>query len=437
MNLTIADLADLPLAAAAFDSAGTLIAKTPEWRGPAPGAVSFPVHGNRLVAMGADAAGSGCEPVLDRLLAGMAGAAAVSAGRAAARIDMLAASLRLIAGRTAASSGDSGDAIELATAGIAVRTGLHVVVEPGPSWRLEEPAVAALVLVQLAANAERHARVGAITLSQTEHAFHVSWRGRPESVAVSTSRHRGRRQGWGLGFARIAADTLGGTVYPPSATPDGSVDTTFELGLRRLALPLALIREGRVVRATRAWDEETGYPPGHAVGAGSRLTATLGDALASPGRVAGGAGLWGRAVEAGVWMTIPPDGIVDRARDVIDGIAHEQALWQGVPEPDRSRVYALANLLGAMLGEPLPRVPAAAWNRRFGELCAGFGLNLPVPQLRGIGAVDPRIAAYLLAEYGDHIEAVGEQLRLRIRPDRLDDPVVRSLKPVAAVISLT
>jgi hypothetical protein len=32
---------------------------------------------------------------------------------------------------------------------------------------------------------------------------------------ISTARQRGARERWGMGFARIAADTLGGAVYPP------------------------------------------------------------------------------------------------------------------------------------------------------------------------------------------------------------------------------
>jgi len=254
---------------------------------------------------------------------------------------------------------------------------------------------------------------------------------------VTTARRRAARRGWGLGFARIAADTLGGSVYPPAARPDGTVSTTFEIGLRRLALPLALVRDGSVLKATRAWDEETGYPPGHPVGGGSRLVDGIRDAQASPGRLASRNGLWARAVDGGVWMAVPPDGMVDRARDVIDGIAHETALWQAVPEPDRSRVFALAGLLGAMLGEPLPRVPAHAWNDRFGALCTAFRISPQVTRLEGIGAVDPRIAAYLLAEYGDRLETAGEELRLRVRPDRLRDPVVLAMKPQGDFISLT
>ncbi|MFN2568509.1 MAG: hypothetical protein ABR564_02780 [Candidatus Dormibacteria bacterium] len=437
MNLTIAELADIPLAAAAFDRDDHLLAHTPEWRGAAPGALSFPVHGNRLVVLSADAAGSGCVVLLERLLETMAAAAAAASPLPAARIRMLAASLRLIAGRVAASQGTSHGVIAMAQAGIAVRTGLEVVVEEGPAWPVDEPEVAALVLVQLAANAERHAQVPAVTIAQRESAFDVRWRGSGDAGRVDTARRREWRRGWGLGFARIAADALGGTVYPPTAGDDGTVVATFELGIRRLALPLALLRDGHVVKATRAWDEETGYAPGHPVGSGSRLIAGMLRATAAPGSVAVADGLWSRQCEGGIWMAIPPDGIVDRARDVLDGIAHEHALWREVTEPDRSRVFALASLLGAMLGEPVPRVPANAWNRRFGELCAAFGIHAPIPHLEAVGALDPRVSAYLLAEYGERIEPSGEDLRLRVRPELIDDPVVRAMKPAGAFIALS
>jgi len=49
VNLSLADIAELPLAAALVDSAGAVIARTPEWDGPGPGAVSYPVRSVRLV----------------------------------------------------------------------------------------------------------------------------------------------------------------------------------------------------------------------------------------------------------------------------------------------------------------------------------------------------------------------------------------------------
>ena len=96
---------------------------------------------------------------------------------------------------------------------------------------------------------------------------------------------------------------------------------------------------------------------------------------------------WGtRTGRAGTWVTIPPDGIVDRARDVLDGMVHERALWDGVPEPRRSRIVALAAIVAATLGAELDRVPGATWNRRAPGLARAFGLATPVPVFCGAGA---------------------------------------------------
>ena len=46
MNLSIAEIAELPLAAALVDAGDEVVARTPEWDGPGPGAVSYPVRTN-------------------------------------------------------------------------------------------------------------------------------------------------------------------------------------------------------------------------------------------------------------------------------------------------------------------------------------------------------------------------------------------------------
>ena len=50
---------------------------------------------------------------------------------------------------------------------------------------------------------------------------------------------------------------------------------------------------------------------------------------------------------------------------------------------------------------------------------------MPVPLFRGAGAVDPRVALFLASEFGEALEADGDDLYLRIRPDGRDDPLVR------------
>lgn len=424
MNLTIHELTELPLPAAAFDPEDDVIAQTPEWQGATPGAVAYPVRQNRLVISTGEA-NPACETVLNRLLNAIDETEQVVQGNQAMQVRMLATSLRLLAGRHIANRGTSHDVIDFARAGIGARTSLDVHVEGLPAFPVQAPEVAALILVQFAANAERHARVTSVTISQQINAFHVTWPGESGQRDVPTARQHGARERWGMGFSRIAADTLGGALYPPYDRGDGVVVATLELGLNRLALPLAAVSGGRIIKGTRSWDEETGLYPNREVGSSPRLLAAVNAALETPNAIAVSEGWWARAVRDRVWIAVPPDDIVDRARDVLDGIVHERALWDGVPEPSQSRVFALASLLGAMLGTPLPRVPVDTWNRRYPELAQAFGVSLEIPEFEGLGAIDPRVVAYLAADFGDKFEVDGEEMYLHIRPEKLTDPFVR------------
>jgi len=424
MNLSITDLAEIPLPAALFDGEEDIIARTPEWNGATPGAISYPVRNTRLVITTGNAHPQ-CEAVLSRLLDAMESTAHVVTGAQTLRVAMLAASLRIVAGRRIESIGTSHDVIDYAKAGISARTSLEVHVEGRPSYRVHAPEVAALILVQFAANAERHARVSAVTIAQNDNSFHVIWPGESGSPDIVTARQRGQRERWGMAFARIAADTLGGAVYPPYDRGDGMVVATLETGLHRLALPIAAIRGNRVIKATRSWDEETGFHPGRTLEPTSHVARAVRAALDTPTEIVVTDGWWARASHENVWVAIPPDAIMDRARDVLDGIVHERALWESVPEPAQSRVFALASLLGAMLGTPLPRVPGDTWNRKFPELAEAFGLRMALPAFEGMGAVDPKIVAYLASEFGDHFEVESDELFLRVRDDKADDPFVR------------
>ncbi|MGA7988708.1 MAG: hypothetical protein WCB51_09965, partial [Candidatus Dormiibacterota bacterium] len=253
MNLTIAEIAELPLAAALIDSAGGVVARTPEWDGPGPGAVAYPVRHMRLVVRTRPAS-SHCDELLSRLLGTIDQASGGLGETQAQRVRMLAGSLRLVAGREAGGWGTTDEVVRLACAGITARTGLAVEVATGDVRPVLAPEVAALVLVQLAVNAERHDAAESVRVEVDKTTFRVIWRrGGRHPVAVTTARRRADRERWGLGFARIAADAIGGTVYPPRAIGDGRVAATLELGVRRLALPVAAVRDGQVCRATRSW----------------------------------------------------------------------------------------------------------------------------------------------------------------------------------------
>jgi hypothetical protein len=423
MNLTIAELAELPLAAALLDGE-EVVARTPEWHEAAPGVVAYRVRRNRLV-VSSDETHPMCAPVLDRLLAEIDITAAALPRRQALRVTMLAASLRIVAGRHISDAGTSADVLEHACAGIASRTALRVGIEEDGRFAVLAPAVAALVLVQFASNAERHDNADCVTLRAAAGSFTVRWQASPGSPGAATARRRAERQRWGLGFARIAADSIGGVLYPPAADGEGARSAVLEVGLNHLALPLALIADGRVRKATRAWDEETSLRPGAGLAGHDRARRCAAAAVSAPGAIVRVDGWSARSGRAGVWVAIPPDGIVDRARDVLDGMVHERALWDGVPEPGRSRLVALAAILAAMLGADLVRVPSDTWNRRAPEVAAAYRLAMPVPQFSGVGAVDPRVALFLAAEFGEALETEGDDLYLRIAADRRDDPLLR------------
>lgn len=436
MNLTMADLAALPFPAAAIDAHGTVIVATPEWEGSRPGAVSYPVRSNFLV-VATSRPQPACETVLNKLLDAIDMTATVVTGVQAHRVVMLGASLRIVAGRQSTTQGTSDDVLDFARAAIAARTSLDVACYAESNFPVASPEVAALVLVQFASNAERHAGVTQLTITARPNSFHVSWAGHMGDREVTTGRQRIARDRWGMGFARIAADAIGGAVYPP-LDHDGEVIATLEVGLNRLALPLAAIRQGSILKATRPWDEETGYHPGRAVDGGSKVAEACRAALDNPGMIAVTDGWWSRATRSDIWIGIPPDDLIDRARDVLDGMVHERALWDGVPEPGQSRVFALASLLGAMLGTPLPRVPGDVWNRKFPEMARVFGITFPIPAFDGLGAVDPRIVAYLGAEFGQELEVEGDNLYLKVRPEMINDPFVQVfIQPEDNALKLT
>jgi hypothetical protein len=425
VNLTLAEIAELPLAAALVDAAGAVVARTPEWDGPGPGAVSYPVRSVRLVVR-TEPASAQCDELLGRLLDAIDSAANSLAGTQAKRVRMLAGSLRLVAGREPGGWGTTDDVIDLARAGITARTGLQVEVAAGAARPVLGPEIAALVLVQLAVNAERHDAATAVRLEVDRTTFRVVWRHVGPAPRITTARRRAERDRWGLGFARIASDAIGGTVYPPRTTGDGALAATLELGIRRLALPLAALRDGRVLRATRAWDEETGLAPGSPTGLGSRLATIEAAANSVPGRIVVDAGFSARLGSRALWVAVPPDDSSVRAREVVAGLVHERALSDHIDEPARSNIGGLALLLATLLGEPMPRVPIAAWSRRLHELPRVVAMAGGLPEFDGVGAIDPQVVA-VLAPSGAGFEIDGDRLWLRVREECRDDAAVRVL----------
>jgi hypothetical protein len=424
VNLTIAEIAELPLAAALLDSTGDVVARTPEWDGPGPGAVAYPVRTMRLVVRTRPASQL-CDALLSRLLDAIDDAAVSLDDAHARRVRVLACSLRLVAGREAGGWGSTDEVLDLARAGITARTGLAVDVMTGTVRPVLAPEVAALVLVQLAVNAERHDAAERVRIEVDKTTFRVVWRRAGDDVRVRTARRHAERERWGLGFARIAADAIGGTVYPPRSLGGGDVAAVLEMGVRRLALPLAAVRNGQVCRATRSWDEETSLGPGAAALGTTRLGTLCSAAEADPGRVVGD-GWTARTGARDTWVAVPPDDSDVRARDVVTGLIHERALADRLDEPARSTIGALGILLSTLLGEPMPRVPMATWSRRMAELSPAFGIALPIPRFDGVGAIDPRVVAVLTGSaHGFDVD--GDRLWLRIRTECREDAAVRVL----------
>jgi hypothetical protein len=424
VNLTIGEIAELPLAAALIDSAGDVVARTPEWDGPGPGAVAYPVRHMRLVVRTRPASPH-CDALLSRLLDTIDHATAGLDETQAQRVRMLAGSLRLVAGREAGGWGTTDEVVQLACAGITARTGLAVESATGAVRPVLAPEVAALVLVQLAVNAEHHDAAEAVRVEVDKTTFRVVWRRGGSPAKVATARRRADRERWGLGFARIAADAIGGTVYPPRSIGDGDVAATLELGVRRLALPVAAVRDGQVCRATRSWDEETSLAPGSETVAGSRLGLLCAEAALDPGQIVSD-GWTARRGERTTWVAVPPDDAAVRARDVVTGLSHERVLSDHIGEPARSTIGALSLLLATLLGEPMPRVPMVAWTRRMAELTQAFGIALTIPAFDGVGAIDPQVVA-LLATSASGFEIHGDRLSLRIRAECREDAAVRVL----------
>ena len=424
MNLTIAEIADLPLAAALINSTGDVVARTPEWDGPGPGAVAYPVRHMRLVVRTRPASPH-CDALLSRLLDTIDGGSRGLEETQAQRVRMLAGSLRLVAGREAGGWGTTDEVVRLACAGITARTGLAVETVTGDVRPVLAPEVAALVLVQLAVNAERHDAAEVVRVEVDKTTFRVVWRREGPAGAITTARRRADRSRWGLGFARIAADAIGGTVYPPRSIGDGNVAATLELGVRRLALPIAAVRDGQVCRATRSWDEETALAPGTDAVPESRLGMLCAEASLDPGEIVSDGWSARRAARI-TWVAVPPDDAAMRAREVVTGLGHERVLSEHLEEPARSTIGGLALLLATLLGEPMPRVPMAAWSRRMAELAPAFGVALTIPSFDGVGAIDPQVVA-LLATSASGFEVDGERLWLRIRDERRDDAAVRVL----------
>jgi len=402
VRLEPAEVPAVPLAAALLDAGGAVVAATPEWAGPCPGTLSYRAGACHLL-VAPDAPTPDLDALMGRLLDEVGAAAGALTGDAALQASVLAAGLALVAGRPpdAARPGTAEEVVALTAAAVRARTqDLRVqVVGPLPGAAVPSPAAIALALVQLAVNAHQHEEAARVFLRVGPGpTFSVEWPGtaRPGG-AVRSHRHALRRPRWGWGYVRMVADALGGAAVPPGPAGPDLTGACLSLGPARLGLPLACVRDGRVERATQAWDEEPAMPV-QGESAGGELAGLVAAAAEQPGRIVYRGLHRARLRRERTWAVLAPESGSSRAGDLLRGLHHERALWSA-PEPHATRVSALTTLLQVAMGEPWPSVPPSVWHEVLPAACAALGVPAP-PPLDVVAPPEPRAVALLLAEAG-------------------------------------
>jgi hypothetical protein len=417
----------LPLPASLVDLDGREIATTPEWAGSCPGTVSFHA-GTSYLLVAPDAPTPELDYLVDRLLAELRAPRTRLGSEDERRMAVLTAGLELMAGRPlAADHGSAEEVIDLALAGIRSRAQELEVAVAGPLPQLVAPAAAAiaLALVQLAVNAQRHEGAVSVTLRVAAGpTFTVEWPSTAPAQPISTHRHALRRSGWGWGFVQMVADALGGAALPPGPVSAGTRGACLSLGANRLGLPIAVVREGRIERATQAWDEDPRLPAfGDPVeGLLARLTEI---AKASAGRIVYEDLYRARTNRDSTWIVLAPESGANRVRDLLSGLQHERGLWSA-PEPYATRAAALVTLLQVAMGDPWPSVPPSVFAEVFPGACAALGVEMP-PELDTVAFPEPRVTAFLLAELDGSFACRGDEVWFSPSTTTASSPLMRAL----------
>jgi hypothetical protein len=429
MRLEPTEVPALPLPAALVDLDGREVSQTPEWAGRCPGTVSFHA-GQGYLLVAPDASTPELDILMERLLQELQAAAAGVGGDEGMRMAVLTAGLELVAGRPVAGGpqGTVEDVLALALAAIRVRAqGLGVqIVGPLPRTPAPAPAAIALALVQLAVNAQRHEGARRVALRVAAGpTFVVEWPAPARaSSPVSTHRHLLRRAGWGWGYVQMVADALGAAALPPGPSGPATTGACLSLGAPRLGLPIAAIRDGRVERATQAWDQDQQRP-----GFGQPLDGLLAQLAAAaegcPGRIVYRDLYRARQDRGRTWVVLPPESGASRARDVLSGLQHERALWTA-PEPHATRAMALATLLQVAMGEPWPNVPPGVFAEVLPAACARLGIATPEP-VDAVVLPEPRATAFLLAELDGRLVAREEEVWLAASRAASGSPLLQAL----------
>jgi hypothetical protein len=396
MRLTTGELTELPLAAQWLDAHGNVIARTPEWAGGGIDTAQFRCGALQMIV--ATAARDETVAVLsgrvleevDALVDGRDGA--LQLHRRALR-----AALQLVMGTPDLTERSAGEVLGMLRAS-AREDNVEIAVELGGPRLVRGGDTLAIALKQLASNAAKHDGAAAMTArAGDDGVFRIQWNGSRSTSLVHTSRHPDQRERWGLGLVRLAADALGASVLPVRHRPDGRSEAAIQVltDAPQLTLPLAAIHDdGRVDRATRAWDEETGAPPGRSLSA--PLAQLAAAARRAPGAVVSDGAYVARRGLRCTWIAVRPRSHRDQARDLIAGIAHEKALVGD--GQDGTRLVGSTAALSLALGCPTEMWVRAAAEEQLPAACSAFGVGLPSIEGTAPSLPPPALMAFLTAE---------------------------------------
>ena len=437
MRLLPADVAKIPAAAALRASDGTIVAHTPEWRGPGPGTLSYRM-GTATVAIASDRMNPDADYVIGELLNTLRRGGDRIDARGRRRAQMLAASLEVAAGRPVTSTGTLADVLEATRIGVSARCDAHVDMEgEWDSTQVRGSDALAVALVQLVKNLEDHDHATQVHLAVsfgptfTLRCLIVqSPRERPQ---VTTSRSAVERERWGAAYCRHIADALGGVISQPLTPTAATREITLALGTSRLALPLAVFKEATVSACTEAWTEETGSR--EAQPAPDRLLPVLQAARDLPGQIVSAYPWRARSTGSEIWAMEVINDEEDIIREVVNGLYHERALWAGV-DPEATEVFALSSILATQIGGSWRPNSPITFGEQFPRACEALGLGVAPYDEDALSFPDARIAAYLLRTLGGELVAIGTSIALRTA--NRDHPLARMLQVDAdGVVALT
>jgi hypothetical protein len=376
MRLTQAEVEELPLPAALVDSSGNQIGRTPEWRCGGIGTVQYRLGPYQLFVE-TEASRPAVALLSARLLDEMDAAVAGATGHTHTRRSLLRAGLRLVAGQPDMTPGTTDDVIA-ALSTVSDDINITVEVDEHISSPVAGAATVALALKQIATNAWKHDGASELRCSVgTGPTFRLTWSGSGDGGIVETSRHPELRTRWGLAMVRMAADALGASVLPVRRRGDGLTEGVFaiERGAHGFSLPVAAIADDghTVLRATRAWDEETSVTPGRTVNGNLHDLAIR--AMEAGGKVVATDPYNARRGRVCTWIAQRPRAVMEQALDLVTGLSHERSLSGNDDHTLRLRGCASALALAAGLGVDLVR--RDDFDAELAGACSAYGAKIP------------------------------------------------------------